>query len=424
MRGGGLSRRVLVGALAAALGCTLAAITPPPAHAACESLLGLIQTSDCAPPPCNQATSPDGAVATAAGLSALPAPRAGERLFPRTPGNRLPFGFSDNAVDRGRASVDEVARMHRAMGGTIVRQGVAWGRVQSSRDGPACFDIYDVLYRTYVEQGIRPIFVVLSTPPWAATDASDCSRNFCMSLPKPSAYPEFRAFVGELARRYPLAAAIEIWNEPNLPHFYGDREPDPVTYADVLAEGYAGVKAARPAMRVLGGALAPNPSDHHQSDGHVRGLGSFLAGMLAHGAAANMDGLSFHPYPLLNDPGFFAETFAQVRDTLAAAGAADERLVADEIGLRGSLLNPLSQDTQSQVLLARYLDLDRARAAVPLSDQVDAALFYTSVDSTSGEDNGYGWVSPKTLGTFWPKPVFCAFRSAAGGLGESCNGIS
>ena len=70
----------------------------------------------------------------------------------------------------------------------------------------------------------------------------------------PAHAADFAAFAAAVAHRYPLAAAIEIWNETNN-HHGSVQGPRPAEYAALLARSYDAIKAARPAMRVLGGSL-------------------------------------------------------------------------------------------------------------------------------------------------------------------------
>ena len=48
-----------------------------------------------------------------------------------------------------------------------------------------------------------------------------------------------------VAQRYPEAAAIEIWNEPNV-HWFWRPRPDPARYTELLVEALRGDQGRRP----------------------------------------------------------------------------------------------------------------------------------------------------------------------------------
>ena len=95
-----------------------------------------------------------------------------------------------------------------------------------------------------------------------------------------------------------LAAAIEIWNEPNN-HHGSVQGPRPAEYAALLAQAYDAIKAQRArdarAGRRAGRRMAPARLNRPRR--RDMRLGDYLQAMLAAGGAAHMDGLSFHPYP-------------------------------------------------------------------------------------------------------------------------------
>src|SRR3954447_3792564 len=77
---------------------------------------------------------------------------------------------------------------------------------------------------------------------------------------------DFAAYAGAVARSLPLQAVI-VGNEPNLSTFWrpqfgaGGFDLAARAYGDLLARTYDAVKAAKPSVRVLGGALSPRGGD-------------------------------------------------------------------------------------------------------------------------------------------------------------------
>ena len=198
------------------------------------------------------------------------------------------------------ATADEVAARLAALGAQSQRFVVDWSIAEPQAPGAGHeyrFAPFDAMYRADVEHGIRPLLVVLNAPVWAA-DSGTRPGSFGNNPPTAEHLGDWAAFVGAVARRYPRAIGIEIWNEPNLAGFWGDGSatvrPDPARYAALLEAGYDAVKAANPRMRVIGGALSPTQETTPAGDVSAT---EFLADALDAGAAAHMDGLSLHPYP-------------------------------------------------------------------------------------------------------------------------------
>ena len=251
----------------------------------------------------------------------------------------------------------------------------------------------------------------MGSPRWALLGGQRCDR-YCFAPPDRSYDAELRAFAEQAAIRYPSAAAIEAWNEPNLDFFWnsplpGGPGPDPVRYTEVLRTIFEGVKSGNPDTVVLGGAL---------SNAEYRGatpswrLGDFLSAMYDNGARRWMDGLSFHPYPWgprSGVPDLFHKTLDTVRATVAARDPG-RRLWPDEMGAGISVADgDFTEAEQSAELLKHYRELDDA-------PDVDAVVFHALID-----DNHWGWLKPRNdAGHVYPRPVFCAFVERFGALAE------
>lgn len=131
----------------------------------------------------------------------------------------------------------------------------------------------------------------------------------------PLATAQYLAYLQLLLTRFPTVTTYIVGNEPNQTRFWQPqfttacRQVSGWAYERLLAQAYDTIKAANPAIRVLGLGLSPRGND----DCHARNNVSsspvhFLAGMGAAYRASDrttpiMDGLSFHPYPRFNrDP--------------------------------------------------------------------------------------------------------------------------
>jgi polysaccharide biosynthesis protein PslG len=332
------------------------------------------------------------------------APRRRQPLLARRSDGHLPIGFNDAAYDAGQATLLEDVSLHRVVGSQLWRVPLSWPAVEPQ---PAAYDFSapDTTYCAALSAGIQPVFHITAAPDWAADLTAPCiPEPGCLRPPLPAYLDELQTFAELVATRYPEAAAIEVWNEPNVSRFW-DR-PDPVRYTGVLRAVYTGIKNGNPGMPVLGGALANNGEDDPP-----RGLSltTFLDRMYAAGAGRYMDGISLHPYPrlALGDPReAFSRSLSEVREVIAsheAPGA--RRLWITEVGTSGvqsPISAPLSLDQQTETMRGVYAALDAA-------PDVDAAVFHTLVDPNElvASPPGFGFVTEEEDGDFAPKPIYC-----------------
>jgi hypothetical protein len=384
----------------------------PTANAALCDLLGT-----CTAPP-GPALEPDGALHVDTPLQPLPAPVSGQPLFDRVYGH-VQLGLTERGYDGspngfGRAATAaQEAAFVRGIGGTLLRVPVSWAQSEPNRPIGGAHDYRwprDDLYTGLVKQGVRPILTLLASPRWAFTDTAGCTQ-ICSQPPGAAHTGDFAAFAAAVARRYPLAAAIEIWNEPNNRHG-SVQGPRPVEYAALLAQAYDAIKAQRPAMRVLGGALGAYGSSPTQlTTARDMRLGDYLQAMLDGGAASHMDGLSFHPYPHSVQPSpdnGFARVFGVVDDVLTANGETAVRRVPTEFGIS---TDEAGQTDRSAALVALWRELN-AR------DDVDAAIFHADVNAI--DHDHYGWIAVvQNRSTFHPYRVWCDFARMLAGQ-QSC----
>jgi hypothetical protein len=341
-------------------------------------------------------------------MQPLPAPVPGRPLFDRVDGH-LQLGLTERGYDGspnglGRAATaNQEASFVRGVDGTLLRVPVSWAQAEPD---PPVGGVHqyrwprDGLYSGLVERGVRPILTLQTAPRWALASTAGCTR-VCAQPPGPGHAADFAAFAAAVAHRYPLAAAIEIWNEANN-HHGSVQGPRPAEYAALLARSYDTIKAARPAMRVLGGSLGAYGANAAQpTTARDMRLGDFLQAMLDNGAASHMDGLSFHPYD-------FDGTFHVIDAVLAANGDSTMRRVPTEFGIS---TDDASQTDRSDELQSLWHKLD-ARG------DVDAAIFHT--DITAIAHDHYGWLAVvQNRTTFHPYRVWCDFARLLAGQ-QSC----
>ncbi|MBE2271120.1 MAG: hypothetical protein IAE80_23000 [Anaerolinea sp.] len=138
------------------------------------------------------------------------------------------------------------------------------------------------------------------------------------------------------------ADAIEVWNEPNIPHEWADGQISPARYTEILRRAYQAIKAANPGTLVISGAPAPT--------GYFGGCtgdgcddNQFIAGMARAGAANYLDCVGVHynegilsPNATSGDPrgsgGYYTRYFWGMINTYTAVFGRSRPLCFTELG--------------------------------------------------------------------------------------------
>ena len=321
--------------------------------------------------------------------------------FARRPGGELAYGFNDHAGLVGSIRVGEDAELQAQAGSTLWRVAIDWRFAEPERDEIA-LETHDAIYCEALAQGIRPIFHITGAPEWAA-DPGGCPLVSCLYPPRDEELAELRELATEVAERYPEAAAIEAWNEPNLATYWA--RPDPKRYAEVLEAIDSGVAAAGSRIPVLGGSLSNTSRD----DATRADFAPFLRRMMAAGAGADMDGLAFHPYPigpLGSGRDRFESTMARLHRALRAAGEGAMPIWITEVGL------PLGPDVNEEEVARTMTGIYEQLAA---NQRVQAVIFHTLLEgeSAAGAGEGFGWLVRNEDGSVDARPVYERFSERA-----------
>jgi hypothetical protein len=131
----------------------------------------------------------------------------------------------------------------------VVRYEIPWNAVERNGKLEEPGSTADWHYRTVLNQGAVPL-IILGYP---------CPEEYKMYPGEWSSPPKDLAAWGRycrwMAERYPQARGFEVWNEPNQPMFWGNRNPAPYHYAQMLATAYSNIKAVS-SKPVFGGVTA------------------------------------------------------------------------------------------------------------------------------------------------------------------------
>ncbi len=217
-----------------------------------------------------------------------PAPAAQPTPPPAAaPAATLDFAYGIQAHALGRGNVEPVMNHVDDLGFTWLKQQVRWEDMEPSR-GNRRWGELDALLAAADRNDVSVLFSVVTAPSWARGPNAD------LAVPGPPANPaDFADYLGALASRYcggPLKA-VEIWNEQNLHHEWGNLPLNARDYVNLLRTASGAVRNSCPSMFIISGALTP------AGDVGTAAVDDFkyMEQMLQAGMANYVDGIGAHP---------------------------------------------------------------------------------------------------------------------------------
>jgi hypothetical protein len=193
------------------------------------------------------------------------------------------YGFSVGApmtymsnMDADR-ELDAVAKTNA----TWMRVLIDWHLVEPM---PGAFDwgYVDHWINGARQRGLNVLGLIAYTPDWARAPGSYFSA--------PPVDPNtFAAFAEKVVQRYrDRIKDWEIWNEPNVPLFFGHVPDRAARYTELLKTTYPAIKASQPDSTVIAAGLsrAWAPDDPP----------AFVTAMYRLGAKGSFDAMAMHPY--------------------------------------------------------------------------------------------------------------------------------
>jgi polysaccharide biosynthesis protein PslG len=302
------------------------------------------------------------------------------------------FGYNDEWF----VKPDKIG--HAVAGGAnTIRVPFAWALLEPSR-GDRFWSGYDDMYRRILASGARPLITVMGAPCWAARRCAGGLTN----VPKSEHMDSWAKFVGDVARRYPKARGIEVWNEQNLAKFWPGKL-SPRKYGRVLRAAGRGVRQANPRMPVVSGGLLPSPDDGPGQMAYPK----FLKRSLKVAGRRNYDGVGIHPFP------FFAKDYlAKVRQVIRKT-----RRITRRVGGRGKTIwvtevGVSTAPPDNYSLRGQARALGRIYDALARMPDVAAIIVHKFMDDPRGTRREAGWGVTNPDGS--PKPAFCALAKRRG----------
>lgn len=324
-------------------------------------------------------------------------------------GPTVPWGFNEDwGWSNNAFSGADMADRHMRMAGGIMpdslsanRFHVQWLYVEEDQ-GTYDWTMSDAVYAAMQRHTVRPIMLLHRAPPWARDPAATClsgTGEECMYPPLPQYDDEWRSFVQAAVARYPNVRAIEIWNEPNLGHFWAPAA-DPSRYADILEQAHAGVLAAGSDTPVLVGGLFPAMTN--SANGNVN-ASEFLDQVYATAGAGAFEGIGSHPYtrqaPYVERMWSRLDALRTVRDQ-NGDGAAP--LWITEMGISTEAASGVPLDQQGDFLVQLYRSIEGH----------DVRSFDVHRLYDIGSD--YGGQFGVLYQDLTPKPAYCELGAAIG----------
>lgn len=213
------------------------------------------------------------------------------------------FGYSEY-----HTPTDDLIAAHVEAGANCIRLGISpyTGGMQPVEGGPIHLGYYARFVDRCMDAGLRPIFLVGGKCPRWMVDPATTDNQFASKIlpPHSSKLDAYAKICEAVAARWPDAAAMEVWNEPNLASYFwqnlaGTDLVDPTAYTNLVKAIYPRVKTVAPNMKVLAGSTAHIAT----SAASYQAAGTFISNMYAAGLVGYYDGLSIHPYFAGNQDG-------------------------------------------------------------------------------------------------------------------------
>lgn len=243
---------------------------------------------------------------------------------PALPVDGYGFGQGGEPVtasfDTTNREVDAVA----ATTATWLRVPVEWRAIESTR-GEYDWGYLDNIVNSARVRNLRILATVGYTPVWARPQGPG---SFLWTVP-PANPADFAAFLRLVVERYgDRISAWQIWNEPNLPLFFGFTDNKAARYAELVKAVYPAIKAAQPNSTVVlaglsrmgGGDSPPN----------------FLNQLYANGIKGFFDAAAAHPYVFPSglgaDPENAWSDVGRMHDVMTANGDGGKKIWMTELG--------------------------------------------------------------------------------------------
>lgn len=252
----------------------------------------------------------------------------------------VPSGFAVNV--NLREATDEDMNAMRDLGAKWARIDLLWSRVEQ-KAGVYDFSRYDPLVEGLARRGMRPILIL-----------DYGNKVYDVDAPRTrEGRTAFAAFAAAAVKHYRQQGVLwEIWNEPNLSHFWRG-EPSAEEYAAL-------VRVVVPAMREV------STDEWIMGPGTSRFDWDFLKTCFQQGVLSDFDAVSVHPYRDKAEPESVDVDWARLRGLIEqfAPKGKTMPMICSEWGY-STYSKGVSPQKQGQLAMRMYLS--NLAAGVPLT---------------------------------------------------------
>lgn len=192
--------------------------------------------------------------------------------------------------DALRAALDKIVAAQIG----LVRLRLPWYNLETA-PGQYAWGKYDRVIAAAHRRGLRILALLDGTPPWLrpAGEADNL-------VTPPADFAAFAHFAGTVAHRYAgQIEAYQIWDQPNVTPFWGNRHVDAAGYVRLLSQAAAAIRQADPAALILSAGLAPTTLYTSTAHDDVR----YLQEMYDAGVAGHFDVLGAKAYHIDDNNG-------------------------------------------------------------------------------------------------------------------------
>jgi polysaccharide biosynthesis protein PslG len=192
-------------------------------------------------------------------------------------------------------------------------------------------------------RGLKVLGLIVNSPEWARAPGA------AMYAPPVNA-ADYAEFVSAVVKRYQARISDwEIWNEPNLPRFFGFTERRPAAYVALLQAAYPAIKLLQPDSTVLAAGLSPAMG--------IDAPPNFVNDMYIAGAKGYFDAIAMHPY--VYPDGIARDLYngwsdiARVHDVMTTHGDGNKMIWMTELGAPTASATDegVSQEEQAKQIL-------------------------------------------------------------------------
>ena len=307
----------------------------------------------------------------------------------------------------------QILRRLHAAGVGLIRQTFDWSLVERA---PGRYELKALdAYVTAAAAARIEVMPILFNPPPFRSSAPRARPGRATYPPKrPTSLGRFAA---TLARRYGPTGSLwrarprlprvpirawQVWNEPNLPIYWGG-DPDPPAYARLLAAAKRALKAVDPHAEVVSAGLAESR------------LGmpfeQFVRELYEAGAADSLDTFALHPYAA--DPDAALRAVERTRDLLEGLDDDAPPIWVTELGwASGGPRSPFTVGEREQAAHIRSVLADLVQRRPELGVRGVVYFNWRDAPPYPGGQDFFGLHTGLLRRDGTPKPAFRSFRAA------------